>query len=416
MERNRVTIVGAGLAGLSAASYLKRNGFSVTICEASERIGGLVATDHLDGFFLDRGFQLVLDSYPEFRHLLDPSRLALRRFDKGVDFVDGDMNHHPIYDPREHFNFQATVRMLREFQLRDLIAAARIASKAAGSDPKVLFEARAETSRDYLRRLGFSHQATEGFLRPFFRGVFLESNLDTSARMLTFVTQNLIRGHACVPETGMAEIPAQLAETIPVESILLDTAVTAFSDTAVETSHGTSIGHDYLVIATKADELCTLSGDTSKNFGYRQVSNHYFATEVDFMPAATVMIPSFAPTEILTVAVMDAVSPFYAPKRTHLISVSTLEIDKDASEHAPTVATMLGLKKGDLTPLKTYRITRALPKVFGSGHHGEPYFMALSARVFVAGDFMENPSIDGAIASGRKAAEAVMFAAARFGA
>ncbi len=416
MERNRVTIIGAGLAGLSAASYLNRNGFSVTICDAGSQIGGVVATDHVDGFFLDRGFQLVLDSYPEFRHLLDPSRLALKRFNRVLDFVDAEMNHKGFFDPREHFQPRETLKMMRQFRPRDWVSLARIATRISTADPKVLFESPTETSYAYLRRLGFSHVAIEGFWRPFFRGIFLEKNLETSARMLNFVTQNFLRGHPCVPETGIAEIPAQLADALPQDSFRLDTQVTAFSDSAVETADGTVIDHDYLVVATKADELCALSGDASKDFGYRYVSNHYYATEVDFAASATVMIPSFPDTDILTVAVMDAVSPSYAPRRTHLISVSTLEVDVDATAHSGTVASMLGISATDLSPVRTYRIPRALPMVFGSGHHGEPYFMALSSRVFVAGDFMENPSIDGAIASGRKAAEAIMFAASRFGA
>ena len=415
MERDRVTIVGAGLAGLSAASYLKRNGFSVTLVEASDRIGGILATDHVDGFTLDHGFQVVLDSYPEFRRLLDRSRLSLKRFDKGVDFVDSNMERHSFFDPRSKRDPRALRSMLRQFHPRDLLAIARLGSKTLFGDPKLAFEMLPETSLSYLHKNKLSTESIERFFKPFFGAVLLDDSLETQARMMVFSLANFLQGTPCIPEGGMGEIPSQIAESIPHDSIRLGTRVTRFCDVSVETDHRDVLDHDYLILATKSDDLATLTGDGTKDFGYRAVVNHYYASESDLRQSAAIMIPSFVGSGVASLAIMDAVSKSYAPPGTHLISISSLDATSSAGDHQATVAKMLGIAPSDLSPLASYRIDRALPKVFGSGHQGEPYFMAHSQRVFLAGDFMENPSIDGAIASGRKAAEAVMFASSRYG-
>ena len=86
MESNDVDvlIVGAGIAGLTAAKILKKAGKSFKIIEASDRIGGRVKTDEVDGFLLDRGFQVLLTAYPEAQHLLDYEALELCAFDPGA--------------------------------------------------------------------------------------------------------------------------------------------------------------------------------------------------------------------------------------------------------------------------------------------------------------------------------------------
>jgi phytoene dehydrogenase-like protein len=79
-----VVVVGAGLAGLAAAGRLRRSGLEVVVCEADDDVGGRVRTDLVDGFALDRGFQVLLPAYPEVARVFDLAALDLRPFVRGA--------------------------------------------------------------------------------------------------------------------------------------------------------------------------------------------------------------------------------------------------------------------------------------------------------------------------------------------
>ncbi len=79
-----VVVVGAGLAGLACAQDLARAGVECVVLEASDGVGGRVRTDAVDGYLLDRGFQILLTAYPEVRRRLDLAALDLRTFEPGA--------------------------------------------------------------------------------------------------------------------------------------------------------------------------------------------------------------------------------------------------------------------------------------------------------------------------------------------
>jgi phytoene dehydrogenase-like protein len=79
-----VLIVGAGLAGLCCAKRLTDEGITFQIVEASDGIGGRVRTDEVDGFLLDRGFQVLLTAYSAAHKVLNYSRLDLKSFSPGA--------------------------------------------------------------------------------------------------------------------------------------------------------------------------------------------------------------------------------------------------------------------------------------------------------------------------------------------
>ena len=85
-----VLIVGAGLAGLTCALRLHEAGIPVQVIEASDGVGGRVRTDEVEGFLLDRGFQVYLSAYPEAGKLLDLDALGLRPFSPGALVYDGE--------------------------------------------------------------------------------------------------------------------------------------------------------------------------------------------------------------------------------------------------------------------------------------------------------------------------------------
>ncbi len=407
--QQRVTVVGAGLAGLAAATYLARNGFQITLLEASERIGGMVATDYLDGFYLDRGFQVALDSYPELRRAIPIDSLSPRAFARGFEVVGPDISRHVIALPSPPSSLRQFTELLANFTLSDLRCLARSLPLLARRDTQAAFQAHAQTTEAYLRECGLSGRTLEGVARPFLRGVFLEDGLETPATMALFAAQSFLRGRAFVPSTGMAEIPSLMAAELATANIRLGAEVVSVSDVSVTLADGEEIGHDWAVLAVKSSQLARLTGETGLDTTYRSTSTHYFATESDVAAAKTVLVAS-SWTPVTTIAVMDMVAPSYAPKGAHLVSVSSLGTTTSDETAAALAAEALRTGATNLSHLRTYRITEALPTAFAGGRRGRPYFPAFSKRLFLAGDFLQNPSIDGALRSGRLAAEAVMAA------
>lgn len=63
MAFGTAVVVGAGIAGLTAAYQLSKCGFDVTVLEASDRVGGRMTTDRCSGYVIDRGSQFLSDGY-----------------------------------------------------------------------------------------------------------------------------------------------------------------------------------------------------------------------------------------------------------------------------------------------------------------------------------------------------------------
>ena len=90
-SKSDVLVVGAGLAGLSAAIHLQNAGRSVTVIESSDRAGGRVTSDHIDGYICDRGFQLINSKYPALIEL-DGVKAGFWYADSGILYCKPDCN------------------------------------------------------------------------------------------------------------------------------------------------------------------------------------------------------------------------------------------------------------------------------------------------------------------------------------
>ena len=211
---DHVAVIGAGLAGLGAALHLIRAGVPVRLYEASDRVGGQVVTDRVDGYLLDRGFQVHNTAYPEPRRLLDEAALGFGEFVRGAYLAEPGRRH-LVADPRSRPLAVGSVLSAPLGSLGDRIALARLAGSVLTQSVSCLVAKPETTTYDYLRGHGLSDAAIDRFLRPFLSGVFLESALTTSSRFFLLTFRCFLTGRTVLPADGIGAIPSSSLRTCP---------------------------------------------------------------------------------------------------------------------------------------------------------------------------------------------------------
>src|SRR6201987_636092 len=206
-----VAIVGAGLAGLCCAVELEQSGLSVKLLEAEDAPGGRIRTDQVEGFRLDRGFQLLLTGYPELPHQVDLKALRLRAFTRGALVRPGGRFHH-FADPfRGSLGAALSIALDPVVTTGDKLRLARLGRLVGQGSPADLFREPESTTRRFLEEYGFSSKMMDRFFSPFLAGIFLEHELATSSRYFQFLFRMFAYGDSAVPENGMEMLPRQLA-------------------------------------------------------------------------------------------------------------------------------------------------------------------------------------------------------------
>ena len=393
-NRADVVVVGAGLAGLRAAQLLTAAGRDVVVLEAADDIGGRVRTDRVDGFTLDRGFQLYNPAYPEGR-LAWPG-LPIRQFSAGVDVVRDGISH-PLADPRrDPRSLPATTRSLRALgATRGLTAfgsyAARLGTPLhprrtpAGAAEQGIGEA--------LRSAGVDDAAFDCLVRPFLSGVLADSALESPRGVADEILRTFLAGTPGVPDGGMDQLPRRLAAGL---SVLTSSPVLSAAAGRVATADSEWLADDVIVAVDDPSQLVPTASATR----WRALTTWYFAAAD--LPRRHTMLLVSPDVRLANVAVMSDVAPSYAPAGRRLIAASAVgfhdsaEAEQWAREDA---SRMLAVAPGELEVIAHYPIATALPAV-GGGRAP-----AVSSGLVLAGDHRQGPSINGALASGRRAAE-----------
>jgi len=398
-----VVVVGAGLAGLSCAVALHAAGIDVQVFEAGNGVGGRVRTDHVDGFTLDRGFQVALTAYPEMHRQLDMAALDLQAFDPGA-LVWRNGKGSVVGDP---FRRPTTALSTVAAPIGSLLDKARIAQlrhRIRGVHPARLLQGDDATTRTALSEAGFSDTIIERFFRPLVGGIQLDPELTDSRRMFDIIFRMLADGDSAVPAAGMHAIPRQLADRLPTGSIHLDSPVTATTPTSV-TVGDTSIAASAVVVATEgpaAAELLALTPVESKSVGAV-----YFSAPEAPITDKLVVLDGSGRGPVLNVAVMSNVAPTYAPHGSHLV-VAALPGHDGATIEADARSQLRGWWGPQVEAwehVATYRIAHGQPR------QRPPFDPKRRVRLddgrFVCGDHRDTASIQGAMYSGRRCGLAV---------
>jgi protoporphyrinogen oxidase len=408
-----ITIIGAGISGLSVGLHLHREGFSVKIIEASDRAGGRIKTDSVDGFRLDRGFQVLLTSYPEAQMLLNYKALQLKTFLPGATVLY-DGGQFEIADPfRRPSALLATV-FAPVGSLKDKINTFVLKQKLIRKSIKGIFLQEQKSSLEQLKSYGFSSKMIDRFFKPFFSGIFLENKLETPNRMFDFVMKMFSEGDAALPALGMEEIPKQLASQLPADTFLYNTKVVDIRGNSIFTSTGAEIKSDIIILATEANELVSkLKSNVETE--YRSVTNVYFQSTVAPSNKAVVILNASEKEKVVNnLTVMTNVSTAYAPAGKVLISVSCNGIlDFEDQELAEKIKKELepwfGKQVEEWSHLKTYKVKYALPNLTVLKDDLTITDMKINDNLYSCGDHLLNGSINAAMKSGRLLADLIIL-------
>jgi len=415
-------IVGAGLAGLACARELARAGRQAIVVEVADRVGGRVATDTVDGFRIDRGFQVYLDAYPEGRRQLDLAALGLGCFEPGALVAEGGRLR-GVSDPwRRPLAAVGSILTgsvgiadgLRTARLRsDCVRAVRDGTAGSnGASPAV-----ERSTREELNARGFSEAFIRRFFEPFFGGVFLERQLNTSAAVFQFTFAMFALGRACLPRGGMEAIPKQLAAGLPAGAILLDTAVRQVKPGLVVLADGRELAAKNIVLATEGPAATALLPEgqrgTVASREWKSTRMVAFAATRSPLSSPTVVVSAEEGGPIDNVTVPSDVVGGYAPPGAAVVYVSIRQDwqGNDGDLHDAVrrqAAGWFGQSSHAWRHLKTVRVDRALPDESPAARRGRVAAPQFAPGLFICGDHCSTASINGALASGRSCADAVL--------
>ena len=381
-----ILIVGGGIAGLQAANILHQNNTDFILFEKQASVGGRVSSTKKDGFILDRGFQVLQTSYPEVQRSLDLSKLQLHFFESGAKVKD-QLFFNPLRRPFDLFTFDILT-------FKDVFSLAKIWFRLQGEVPAL--DGNKQTTQELIESYTFSNRFKNEFLIPFFQGVFLQEALTQPASLFFYYLQQFLYGNAAIPSGGMQAIPDQMASSLPTDKLKLNQKIVAISPTSITLKSGEIIEGDAVILAVDLPVAAKILGlQTPQTLASRTF--YFSAKKAEKEPALLRLVGE---QHLLHFTCLTDVNPELAPKGKALYSATSLQ---GSSEEEVKVALEKQLPGQKLTFIHSFDIPHSLQKV-------EAYETVKNAAngIVLAGDYLEFPSLQGALHSGRKAAEEIL--------
>jgi phytoene dehydrogenase-like protein len=408
-----VYVVGAGLAGLRCARRLQEQDVAATVLEAGDEVGGRVRTDRVDDFLLDRGFQVLLTAYPEATDALDYRELELRPFYPGALVRTGG-RFVTVADPfRRRWDGLRTV-LAPVGSLGDKLKVASLRRRVTAGTLEDLFARPETTTREALADHGFSDTIVDRFFRPLFGGVLLDRELGTSSRMFEFVYRMFAVGDVALPARGMGAIPEQLAAGLPPDRVRLGQRVTAVGGGGLTLANGEQLQARAVVVATDGPTASGLLGGEPPAPASLAASCLYFAADSAPVDEPIIVLDGDGQGPVNHLCVPSTVAPAYAPPGAALVSAAVL--DRPDLPRGPDLeaavlgqlADWFGSAVVGWRHLATYHIPHAQPAQPPGTLDPPERPVRLRPGLYLCGDHRDNASINGALTSGRRTADAVL--------
>lgn len=402
-------IVGGGMAGLCCARRLHKSGASFILLEGSDGLGGRVRSDRTQGYVFDRGFHILLTSYPEVMAELDLEAMDAKPFYPGVMVWYGGRFHRVVQPWKRPF--RAAEGVLNPIGgLVDKLRLMNLSRKGLAGSTEAVFSAPEGSILNWLRNTGFSDYMIDRFFRAFFGSILLDRELRSSSRMGDYYCRAYASGNAVLPARGISAIPEQLASVLPQSSIRLNSRVRALRERRVVLESGEEIPARVVVVAAEAGEAGRLLGDWTP-VKHRGGTCVYFTARKAPWTEPLVALDGEGRGPVNSLCVMSKVSPHYAPAGRHLICANVVgDAPGKIVESAARVQLRewFGEQVDGWEHLRTYDLPKAMPDAPLTSMQGLPRAAKVRPGLYLCGDYTQHVSIDGAMRSGRLAAEAAL--------
>ena len=410
-----ILIIGAGIAGLAAANEMERAGKDYLLLEASDRVGGRIATEAVDGYLLDRGFQVLNPAYSLLRRYLTVKELNLGSFDSGAVLL-GEGSQKVFYDPLSHPGKIAASLGAGVLSLGDCWRAAKLLFQNRSGEPG---SSEGESTLDYWKRLGFSDRFIREFFTPFFRGVFLDPDLSVSHEFFDYTYSLFATSSVGLPEAGMAALPQAMAQKLDADKIKLNCPVKSIRNgRSVVDSIGTEYEAERILLATDLVQAGEILGTPIEDSEPFHLTTYYYSCTRPPWTENLLGLNSTGLGPVNHLAILNKAQKSYAPEGKNLVSVSQLalpasnmakgelandELAKGEDvEIRSALKSLLGRQMDEWEYLKATPVPYALPKKWGSDFRVR---LENQFQIQFAGDHCCHPSIQGALRSGKEAAE-----------
>jgi hypothetical protein len=376
MLDKEVTVIGAGLAGLSAALTLQGAGRLVRVIEASDRVGGRVASDVIDGFTLDRGFQLINSQYPELKRLKVMEEVDFIAAPRAVEISLGE-DRIVLGDPRSHplsaFSSETGSLTSKVNFLRYLYSHSNVSISV----------------EDELQKLGDLYKKV---LCPFLTGVFLTSPANVNAVIGKEIIRSFISGKPGIPTRGVGALPEALAKRL--SNIELGRNINSLNELT-----GPVIVATDVTTAAQLLDMTSVPKLAASTTWYHEIPTQLTSSKC-------LVIDGQKRGPVVNSIAISNLAPSYAPAGKTLLSSTTVEFASE-SEVRRHLALLWGADSSDWSLIAKYEIPKSLP-IFAPGAQGVTS-AKISNNIYVAGDYRSTPSQNGALLSGRLAAEELLF-------
>ena len=397
MKQTQVAILGAGLAGLSAALECEQKGLDYLLIEKDNIVGGQLKTDIIDGYVLDKGFQVLSTRYPMTKKLLNYKTLQLHYFDSGAKCWN-ENNSYYLYNPLRHLVKSIKHRKNTVLSKKDYVKLISLFIKFLLSTDRFLFKQKEKEIITFLTDKNFSESIIDQFFTPFFAGVFLDKELSSSSRLFQYYLKNFIFGKTAIPQDGIAAIPKQLSEKCNNSKILLNHTIKDVRNNIIHTDN-MDIKADYVI--------CALDGASSSklfNFPkpiYHKTQNIYFAAESAIDSDKLINLNSTKNHLINNFHCVTSINPKSSPQGKYLYSLSIINEEKHIDENTikKEASSIFGKDIENWTFLKEYSIKNAVLRQRTSQYKYNNRYN--KNKLYFCGDWTIQGSIQGALESGQ---------------
>ena len=397
-KKCQVGVIGAGLSGIICALECQRRGLETVILESSQKVGGRLQSEIIQGAICDRGFQVFLPSYPTAKKWVKSLNINWCHYPRSAQIIDRDCQWFglPWLTPEK---YQIGGRL--KPTLYDYLQLSKDSLKG------LFFNNRLD--EDYPTETYFNHSYSKEFagkfLKPFFRGVFLDRYLMAPIPLFQYYLNLFLRGGVAIPENGMGEITRKLALGLHKNSLFLHKKVQKVilnQNRWVLKIHDCEELHaDVVVIATDDHQACKLFPELGNPSTPLPLSTHFFLT--NNIPEKLGPLNLFPNGKsIHGIAIPTIVAPKYTNGNFHLLMITTL-----GSKHIHKEDILKELIQLSILENEKWEWIHHIP--LGQTLPKARKVIFENPNLILSGDWTCLPSIEGACQSGENAAKKASY-------